>query len=71
MSGYEIGSEFPEIEEILKWGSESSKGLCCGIFGCTQRVTIRCEICRGGYCDEHIQWHFHNSKFNGMIIRNE
>jgi len=69
MSGYSLPSEFPDLSFILQWGEDSKHGLCCGIFGCTSTVVIRCKICNGGYCDEHKDWHMHSEKFNGVIIR--
>jgi len=71
MSGYNLSSEFPDIDVILEWGNDSQHGLCCGIFGCTGTVTIRCKICNGGYCNEHKDWHMHSDKFDGVIIRDE
>ena len=69
MSGYNLSSEFPDIDCILQWGYDSNHGLCCGIFGCTQKVAIRCIICNGGYCNEHKKWHMHSDKFDGIIIK--
>ena len=71
MSGYENPSEFPEPKFILQWAMDSSRGLCCGIFGCSAKVTIRCEMCNGAYCKEHKEWHKHSEKFEGFIFRNE
>jgi len=69
MSGFELGETFPDLNFILQWGEDSKRGLCCGIFGCTSPVMIRCKICDGGYCEEHKEWHLHNGKFNGVIIK--
>lgn len=71
MSGYNLSSELPDINSILQWGNDSYHGLCCGIFGCTGPVAIRCKICQGGYCDEHKKWHMHSDGFDGVIIRDE
>ncbi len=71
MSGFELEETFPDLNFILQWGEDSKHGLCCGIFGCAGKVVIRCTICQGGYCDEHKDWHLHNGKFNGVIIKNE
>ena len=71
MSEFELPSEFPDVKFILQWGEDSQRGLCCGIFGCQAKIAIRCVICNGGYCNEHKDWHIHDGKFNGVIIKNE
>jgi len=71
MSEYTSPSEFPDVKFILQWAEDSKHGLCCGIFGCHGTVMIRCEICNGGYCEEHKKWHMHSDKFNGVIIKND
>jgi len=71
MSEYTSPSEFPDVKFILQWGMDSQHGLCCGIFGCTDKVVIRCKICNGGYCEEHKEWHMHSDEFNGVIIKND
>jgi len=71
MSEYTSPSEFPDVKFILQWGEDSQHGLCCGIFGCHANVVIRCEICNGGYCKEHKEWHMHSDEFNGVIIKND
>jgi len=71
MSAHSTASEFPDLNFILQWGDDSKHGLCCGIFGCTSKVVIRCKICNGGYCGEHKDWHKHSEKFEGVIIRDE
>ncbi len=71
MSEFTSTSEFPDLKFILQWGEDSQHGLCCGIFGCPGTVMIRCEICNGGYCKEHKEWHMHSDEFNGVIIKND
>jgi len=71
MSEYTSPSEFPDVKFILQWAEDSQHGLCCGIFGCADKVMIRCKICNGGYCNEHKEWHMHSDEFNGVIIKND
>ncbi len=60
---------FPLLEDIQKWGKQSSKGLVCGIFGCNEPVEIRCNVCSGGYCKVHKKWHFHAVDNSGILIK--
>ncbi len=71
MSGYVKPSEFPSLNFILQWGNDSQHGLCCGIFGCTSKVAIKCKICDGWYCNEHKDWHKHTENFDGVIVRDD
>ena len=57
------------FEDIMKWGKRSSKGLCCGIFGCNEPIVTQCRHCKGAYCEEHIKWHFHSLDNDGIILR--
>ena len=55
--------------DVEKWSKESKKGLICGIFGCNEPVEIKCNICKGGYCKEHKDIHFHSSTNMGIFIK--
>lgn len=57
------------FNDVMEWGKRSNEGLCCGIFGCTETVTNRCIHCKGGYCEEHIKFHFHSADNDGIILR--
>lgn len=69
MSTYDSPSEFPDPKFIFQWSMDSKKGLCCGIFGCPNKVLIECEICGGGYCKEHKSCHFHSESNTGVLIK--
>ena len=55
--------------DVGQWSEESKKGLLCGIFGCNEPVEIRCNICKGGYCSEHKEWHIHSADNNGVFLK--
>ncbi len=59
------------LSEINQWHEQSKKGLVCGIFGCNEPVQIRCNICKGGYCEEHKKWHFHSATNDGILFKDD
>lgn len=42
-----------DIWDVELWAAKSRKGEVCGIFGCPNKPTIKCEHCFNMYCEEH------------------
>jgi hypothetical protein len=69
-AGKPLGEYTPEeiYDMVMKWGTESKRGLLCGIYGCTEQKLGMCLICEGFYCLEHSKLHSHENK-TGMILQ--
>lgn len=39
--------------DVEMWAAKSRKGEVCGIFGCPNKPTTKCEHCGNMYCEEH------------------
>ena len=57
------------MDDVFEWGEKSRQGFCCGILGCKEDVSVKCKVCKGGYCDEHKKWHSHTNDAKGVILK--